>query len=150
MDDHETAIHWSCVIQEVTKRIDPARYGDAGEYGKAVVDAATKIWDWHETCFSNNAPVRQRPASARSDPGEPPDVWPEDEEAYDAAYDPPTAPTGFIMVEASPCPGCGTLRVIKDGTGKNGLPWKAYMCPAKQRDESNDAHPALFLKRQGG
>ena len=149
MDEHETAIHWSCVIQEVTKRIDPNSYGTATEYGNAVVVAATKIWDWHEKCFSNNAPVRQRPEPLPDDPppATPPD---EEDEAIGPPYQPaPITTAGFIMVEASPCPGCGTLRVIKDGTGKDGLPWKAYMCPAKQRDESNDAHPALFLKRQG-
>ena len=53
------------------------------------------------------------------------------------------------MVPASHCAGCGTLMVLRDGTGKDGLPWKAYMCPASQKDDPYEAHPAVFLKKKG-
>ncbi|KKK57817.1 hypothetical protein LCGC14_3050650, partial [marine sediment metagenome] len=57
MDEHETAIHWSCVIQEVTKSLNPEGYSTAVEYGVAVVDAASEIWAWHERVFPRGVVV---------------------------------------------------------------------------------------------
>ena len=154
MDEHETAIHWSCLIQEVTKAIDSQAYSTPVEYGAAVVDAASEIWAWHERVFSGALATTVAvsvPASIRGDPG--PDVPYDDSEAL--------APGGFVSRgPAAPrcgtgpedAQGCGTEMVYWSGTNKEGVDYAGWKCPnqKKSRDPAEQAaekvrHPVQWI-----
>ena len=160
MDEHETAIHWSCVIQEVTKRLSPEAYSTAVEYGAAVVDAASEIWAWHEKQFPRVTAVV---ITDRGDPGPaPPDVPYGEEEARLLREGDPR-PTPLRPSSGPPEPhlcghgpndtnGCGGKMEYFDGRDSKGKDYAGYRCPnqKKTNDPAEQAaekvrHPVQWI-----
>ena len=149
MDEHETAIHWSCVIQEVTKSIDPTGYSTPVEYGAAVVDAASEIWAWHGRVFGS-APTNAARATAPQQPAA--DV-PYGEEAppHPGPSSGPPAPP-ICGRGANDTQGCGQEMEYFSGTNDKGDDYAGYRCPNQKKtiDPAEQAaekvrHPVQWL-----
>ena len=116
---------------------DKANYSELLTYGEAyarwLLDIAASDGGSSEP---EGAPVRQRPASARSDPGEPPPATPPDEWPEDEAIGPPrtgAAETRHCGSAPEDSQGCGARLEWKEGVSAAGKDYAMWACPNKKK-----------------